>query len=541
MKLFLGVIFLIYFTHRVSYAQVTKKDHNDYNTNPYRLVCYFGSWANYHKVDPFKIEDIDPHLCTHLNYGFAKINEYSYKIEIFDPYLDGDENPWDLQAYDRFNNLRQQNPQLTTFISLGGWYEGSEKYSDMAKDAALRHEFVQSVIEFLNHWKFDGLDLDWEYPGNRGGDKKVDKDNYILLLRELRAEFDKHGFLLTAAVSAGKPTMDKAYDDIPALNELLDFYNVMTYDYHGGWENHTGHSSPLYHRPDEADHPLNSIFNVNYTINYWLSLGADKKKMVMGMPFYGRAWTINVTNPGLNVTTVDMSPPGFISGEYGVLGYNEFCEMYKNHTADWTIVYDGYYKAPYAYNKTLFLGFENVRSIACKVSYLKKMGLSGGMVWSLETDDFKGHCGDKYILLHKVHAMLNGAEKSSFQCDIDFPETVTTPAPTTPAPTTPSPTTPSPTTQSPTTPTPAPTTPSPTSPPTPSPTQPPTTTPAPTTSLNPYIINCVHQGMFAHPSDPHKYVVCEYENGQWWIFVKDCAPGTRWHQNLLTCLAEENP
>jgi chitinase len=222
---------------------------------------------------------------------------------------------------------------LTTFISLGGWYEGSEKYSDMARNPSLRREFINSVIEFLNHWKFDGLDLVWEYPGNRGGDEKVDKQNYLILLKELRAEFDKHGFLLTAAVSAGKPTMDRAYahEDIPELNSLLDFFNLMSYDFHGGWENHTGHSSPLYHRPEEIDDPLNSVFNVNYTVNYWLSLGADKKKIVMGMPFYGRAWTINISNPIIPSPVVDMSPPGFISGEEGVLGYNEvnLCKIYN--------------------------------------------------------------------------------------------------------------------------------------------------------------------------------------------------------------------
>jgi GH18 family chitinase len=63
-------------------------DHNDYTKNPYRIVCYFGSWANYQKVDPFKIEDIKTTLCTHINYGFAKINELTYEMEASDPYLD---------------------------------------------------------------------------------------------------------------------------------------------------------------------------------------------------------------------------------------------------------------------------------------------------------------------------------------------------------------------------------------------------------------------------------------------------------------------
>jgi chitinase len=78
-------------------------DHNDYTKNPYRIVCYFGSWANYHKVDPFKIEDIDPTLCTHINYGFANINEFNYKMEAFDPYLDLKNETYDLSEFFTFS------------------------------------------------------------------------------------------------------------------------------------------------------------------------------------------------------------------------------------------------------------------------------------------------------------------------------------------------------------------------------------------------------------------------------------------------------
>ena len=209
-------------------------------------------------------------------------------------------------------------------ISLGGWYEGSEKYSDMARDPKLREGFVKSVIKFLRDWNFDGLDFDWEYPGNRLGDKKVDKDNYLTLLTELREAFLPHGFLLTAAVSPGKPTIDNAYGThIQQLNKLLDWYNIMTYDYHGGWEDNLGHNAPIYKRPDETDE-LSQWFNINYTIHYYLELGAEKDKMVMGMPFYGRAWSLlNQQKVKLHDEAKGMSPAGPLSGQDGVLGYNE--------------------------------------------------------------------------------------------------------------------------------------------------------------------------------------------------------------------------
>ena len=74
-------------------------DHNNYSKNPMRIVCYVGTWSVYHKVDPYTIEDIDPFKCTHLMYGFAKIDEYKYTIQVFDPYQDDNHNSWEKRKF----------------------------------------------------------------------------------------------------------------------------------------------------------------------------------------------------------------------------------------------------------------------------------------------------------------------------------------------------------------------------------------------------------------------------------------------------------
>ena len=79
-----------------------------------------------------------------------------------------------------------------------------------------------------------------------------------MFAQELSAAFKPKGLLLSAAVSAGKSTIEKAYD-VPVLGKYLDFINVMSYDLHGHWDKMTGHHSPLYHHPDDANIYLNTV------------------------------------------------------------------------------------------------------------------------------------------------------------------------------------------------------------------------------------------------------------------------------------------
>ncbi|CAG2178751.1 unnamed protein product, partial [Oppiella nova] len=200
----------------------------------------------------FTPEISNPLLCTHMMYGFAKLSDGG-EIQVFDPDLDlGDTDwesglPWGEGMYRRIEHLRDVNPDMKALISIGGWNEGSDKYSKMASSPDSRKKFVNSVLKFIQTNKFDGLDVDWEYPGFKASGEEdrtpgnpKDKDNFVALLSELREAFKPHNYLLTAAVSAGKKTIDVSYD-VKQLNELLDIINVMAYDFHGGaWENKTG-------------------------------------------------------------------------------------------------------------------------------------------------------------------------------------------------------------------------------------------------------------------------------------------------------------
>lgn len=130
------------------------------------MVCYWGTWAYYRPANgKFRAENVNPNLCTHLIYTFAKLS--GNRIALYDPDLDDGDTDWrsgkrwGRGMIRRMNNLRNYNKNLTTMIAIGGWNEGSDKYSMMVRNPNSRKEFVESVIEFLEEHDLDGLDLDW--------------------------------------------------------------------------------------------------------------------------------------------------------------------------------------------------------------------------------------------------------------------------------------------------------------------------------------------------------------------------------------------
>lgn len=146
-----------------------------------------------------------------------------------------------------------------------------------------------------------------------------DKQGFAALVKELRAEFTPRGWLLSSAVSPSKTVIDNAYD-VPSLSRDFDWIGVMTYDYHGHWDKKTGHVAP-FTTHSEADVVY---FNTNYTLNYWIQLGADPAKLILGVPLYGQSFTLeNPNNNGLNAPAKGTGQAGEFTRQAGFLAYYE--------------------------------------------------------------------------------------------------------------------------------------------------------------------------------------------------------------------------
>jgi len=169
----------------------------------------------------------------------------------------------------------------------------------------------------------------------------------------------------------------------------------MAYDYHGAtFENHsfTGHHAPLY--VSDVDTPDYVGFNVNHSINTWLRLGASPDKLVLGMGSYGRGFLLDFADQnGLYAPSHAAIPAGPYTREAGNWGYNEICEKMTAEPGQWTTVIDPSYQAPYSFKGLEWIGYDSIESITTKAAYARDLGLAGGMVWSVETDDFHGNCG----------------------------------------------------------------------------------------------------------------------------------------------------
>lgn len=356
-----------------------------------RIVAYLASWGVRSKGT--RITELPADRLTHVIYAFATVTPDG-TMALEDPCVDVGRcgSGTALATGGNFGQLRalkERHPHLKVLVAIGGWTR-SVNFSDAALTPEARQRFARSGIElFLREWPglFDGFDIDWEYPVFGGARENVtrpeDRQNFTLLLAELRRQLDVESardgrrYLLTAATAAGARLVGSL--ELDRITPLLDWFNVMTYDYHAG--SAIAHFNAPLHAASNDPTPF---YNVDSTVALYRRGGVPPEKIVVGVPFYARAYG-GVRGGGGGLFQPATPPPReWASG----LDYRQLAS--RNLTAQgFTRFWHPEAKVPWLHNDSLgvFISYDDAESIAHKAEYVRAQGLGGIMIWEIGGDD----------------------------------------------------------------------------------------------------------------------------------------------------------
>jgi len=328
----------------------------------YKVIAYVHGWNDILHAQKEKANQI-----THINYAFANIKDGKV--------IEGKSS--DTETLKILNGLKSVNKELKILISVGGW-SWSKNFSDAALTEQSREVFASSAVDFMQKHNIDGIDLDWEYPGQKGDNntfRPEDKENFTAILKLIREKLEvikPNTYLLTIATGANQSYLN--HTNMAEAHQYLDFINIMTYDYYTGGGQGTGHHSNLF---ASASNP-NGRSSAK-AVEEHIKAGIPIEKLVLGVPFYGRWWKgASDENNGLYQDS---------KGERGGYSFKEIEESYINKNG-FEAFWDDSAKAPYLWNaaEKQFVTYENAKSLKLKIDYIKEKKMGGVMFWQLFGD-----------------------------------------------------------------------------------------------------------------------------------------------------------
>ena len=389
---------LILFTYFLSFSTDTFSQCKE-------IIGYCPNWQWYARNNLFNPNNIKYSNYTVLNYSFFK-PETNGKISSTDETAD--------KALLEGNSsvvALAHKANVKVMASIGGWTL-SDNFPAIASNASSRVNFASDCNKLLKQYNFDGIDIDWEYPGydeHMGG--PADKKNFTTFMKQIRDSINSLGtrtgkqYKLSACfgASAERASNIEWNNIIP----ILDMLNIMTYDFFGEWDAVANHNSPLY-APAEGE----ASFNIN---SAFLMLtqqhNVPASKINLGIPFYGRSQSGATTLFKPTSGQADLST--FPDEEGAPAYYTVMANMSK-----FNYYWDNTAKVPYLFGKSggstagTFVSYDDKKSVGLKASYIMSKGARGAIVWDISHDLMETAPGSGVVagnpLADTLHQILCG-------------------------------------------------------------------------------------------------------------------------------------
>jgi len=337
------------------------------------IIGYVGGFHGLVNTDEIKANQL-----THINYAFVNVQDGK-------AFLTNEKT--DSTNFRKLNLLKKINPDLKILISIGGW-AWSENFSDAVLTDSSRAIFAKSSVDIIKKYKLDGVDIDWEYPAMPGEDGNVfrpeDKENFTLMFEAIRKELDilekEEGQkkLLTTAVAGWEEFIP--HSEMGKAQQYLDFVNLMTYDLFSG-------DTVVHHAGLYATDKFKTRKSADNGVKAYMGAGVPASKIVLGIPFYGRAFTLGKDSKTIlgEVSVSKAYIDGYSYIKDSLVNKNGYKE-YRDEAA----------KAPYIYNEKtrVFVGYDDEKSVAEKCKYVLDNKLGGVMFWEYNSDP-KGYLLDE--------------------------------------------------------------------------------------------------------------------------------------------------
>lgn len=346
------------------------------NTNR-EIIGYYPNWRIYDRKGMTKPENLFFEKYTILNYSFFNLNAAG---EILNSDTHSD------------HILLEESPTLVeqahvkgckVMVSIGGW-TFSDNFPGVAADPVKRKKFGEECVRLLKQYKFDGIDIDWEFPGydgHKGG--PADRENFTLLMQEIRDAIDAYGktidykFLLTAAFG----TYDDATKMIEwdKISKILDYCNMMTYDFNGPWSADANHNSPLYNPSSGLPACVDWVYK-RMTERY----NVPPEKLNIGMAFYGRTVLFPKKDASIYAANTKMTDTITWAMYEGTPQYFSVLTEKNKFNEYW----DDSAQVPYLIkkDKSSFVSYDDEKSIRMKAEYVKEKNLAGVIIWEITGD-----------------------------------------------------------------------------------------------------------------------------------------------------------